>query len=183
MDEITLLEGIMTKTGDLIEGVDDDQWTLPTPCPDYDVDALVNHIVGWAQVFQAGSNGHQFEGDPTSYRRGDDPAGDFRRAATGVVAGWREHGVEREVFVSSGKSPGTMVFNMTLMEYLTHGWDLAKGTDQPIPFTDDEGDLVLARAENTLPDEYRGDAFGPQVEVGPDAPGVDRLIGFMGRRP
>jgi uncharacterized protein (TIGR03086 family) len=183
MDDMVLLEGILTKTGNLLEGVGDDQWSKPTPCPDYDVDALVNHIVGWVQVFEAGSNERAFEGDPTAYRHGEDPADDFRAAATSLVAGWREHGVDREVHVSSGKSPGSMVFNMTLMEYLTHGWDLATATGQPIPFTDEEGALVLEKAEQTLPNEYRGDAFGAIVEVDDDAPGVDRLVAFMGRDP
>ena len=30
------------------------------------------------------------------------------------------------------------VFNMTIMEYLTHGWDLAIATNQTVPYTDDE---------------------------------------------
>ena len=41
MDDIELLSGVLTKTGDLIEGVRPDQGSLPTPCPDYDVGALI----------------------------------------------------------------------------------------------------------------------------------------------
>ena len=73
---------------------------------------------------------------------------------------------------------------MTLMEYLTHGWDLATATAQPIPFTDDEAEEVLERARATLPPQFQGDGmpFGAPVPVPDDAPALQRLMGFMGRR-
>src|SRR6185295_2205150 len=119
MDDIELLSGVLTKTGDLIEGVRPDQGSLPTPCPDYDVDALLDHIVGWVQVFEAGSEGRTFEGDPSAFHVGDDPAAEFRRSASNLAASWRREGVDRDVAISSGdKMPGAMVLNMTVMEYL-----------------------------------------------------------------
>jgi uncharacterized protein (TIGR03086 family) len=185
MDEPELLTNVLSKTGDLIAAVGDEQWRLPTPCPDYDVTALVNHIVGWVQVFDAGCHGRAFEGDPTSYQCGPDPAGEFRATAASLAAGWREFGLDRQVRIMSGEMPGESVFNMTLMEYLTHGWDVAVATDQEIPFSEEEASETLARAERTLPPEYRGDqgAFGEEVEVDPDAPAVDRLAAFLGRQP
>lgn len=183
MTQIELLESVLAKTGDVVAGVSEDQLELPTPCTDYDVARLRNHIVGWAQVFAAGSAEEVFEGDPAAYEAGDDPAGDFRHAAARIVRGWREHGFDRPVRLGFGESPAPMVFNMTLMEYLTHGWDLATATSQPVPYTDEEAAEVLARAEETLPDEYRGSAFGPPVVIHADAPAIDRLVAFMGRRP
>jgi len=185
MDDIDLLSGILDKTGDLIAGVRSDQWTLPTPCPEYDVRTLMNHIVGWIQVFEAGCHGRAYEGDPNAYQCGDDPAGVFRAAASSLVSGWAAFGMDRQVRVSSGDLPGPMVFNMTLMEYLTHGWDLAVASGQEVPYTEVEAAATLARAEVTLPPEYRGGdmPFGPIVEVEPEAPAVARLVAFLGRRP
>ena len=37
------------------------------------------------------------------------------------------------------RCPAPMVLNMTVMEYLAHGWDLARATGQPIPYTEQEG--------------------------------------------
>jgi uncharacterized protein (TIGR03086 family) len=88
--------------------------------------------------------------------------------------------------MSSGdKIDGTMSFNMTLMEYLVHGWDLAVATGQTVPYTDDEAEAVLERAQATLPPEYRGEGmpFGDIVPVADHAPAVDRLVGFLGREP
>ncbi len=137
-------------------------------------------------MFEAGSEGHTFEGDPSEYHIDDDPAAQFRSSADALIASWGEHGLDRDVAISSGaKMPGQMVFNMTVMEYLAHGWDLATATDQPVPYTDEEAADVLARAKVTLPPEYQGEgqAFGAVVEVPDDASAVDRFMGFVGRRP
>jgi uncharacterized protein (TIGR03086 family) len=185
MDQIDLLEGILTKTGDVLEGVRADQSGQPTPCDDYDVEALVNHIVGWIRVFEAGSQGRTYDGDPSSYAHGEDPVSEFRVAAGGLVDGWREHGLDRKVRLTSGEIPGEMAFNMTLMEYLMHGMDLAVATGQPVPYTETEAAETLARAEKILPPEYRGDSmpFAHIVPIADDAPAIDRLAAFLGRKP
>lgn len=185
MDEIELLAGVLTKTAAVIEKVGDDQWALPTPCTEYDVIGLVNHIVGWVQVFEAAANGRAYEGDLTEFRLGDDPANQFREAADSLVAGWTTHGLDRSVRITGGEVPGAMAFNMTLMEYVAHGWDLATATRQPIPYTEQEAEATLTRAVATLPPEYRGEntPFGVVVPIDDDAPAIDRLVAFLGRRP
>ncbi len=185
MDELKLLQGVLTKTGDLVAGVRDDQWDLPTPCPEYDVRTLTNHLVGWIQVFDASANDRRFEGDPSAWEVGSDPGGEFRTVADRVVAGWREHGLDRTVRMMGGEQPAEMVFNMTLMEYLTHGWDLAVATGQDVPFSDEEALDTLARAERTLPPQYRGEGmpFGEIVNVPDDAPATHRMVAFLGRHP
>src|ERR1700722_12922476 len=106
MTETELLSDVLAKTGDVIAGVGPDQWHLPTPCPEYDVTALVDHMVGWIRVFEAGSQERAFEGGASAYHCGADPAEEFRAAAAGVVAGWEEHGMDRQVRTSGGESPG-----------------------------------------------------------------------------
>jgi uncharacterized protein (TIGR03086 family) len=184
--DIDLLEDVLAKTGDLVSGVDAGQAQAPTPCPDYDVGALVDHVVGWARAFAAGAQGREHEGDPRSYRAGADPAAEFGAAAGDIVAGWRDQGVDRSVTVSgAGEVPGAMVLRMTLMEYLTHGWDLAVSTGQPVPYTDDEAEAALAAARATLQPQYRGEGmpFGDIVPVPDDAPAIDRAVAFLGRSP
>jgi uncharacterized protein (TIGR03086 family) len=145
----------------------------------------MNHIVGWIQVFDAGCHGRSYEGDPSAYECGDDPAGVFRGAAASLEAGWKEFGMDRKVRVTSGEMPAPMVFNMTVMEYLTHGWDLAVATGQEVPYSEEEASETLARAKVTLPPEYRGGdmPFGSVIEVGDDASAVHRLVAFLGRQP
>ncbi len=186
MTPIDVLDSVLTKTGDVIAEVQPDQAELPTPCPDYNVAALQNHIVGWIQVFDAGRNGRELPEDPGGYECGPDPVAEFRTAASSLVQGWAEHGTEGTVKISSGSDmPAAMVFNMTLMEYLAHGWDLATATGQAPPYTEAEAAFVLERALETLPPEYQGEgmAFGAIVPVPDEAPALDRFIGFVGRQP
>ncbi|MEV7956617.1 TIGR03086 family metal-binding protein [Streptomyces sp. NPDC088252] len=133
ISEVDLLSGVLSKTGDIIEGVGADQLSLPTPCDDCDVEALIHHIVGWLLVFEAGAQGRSHDVDAANHRCGADPAREFRTAAAGVVAGWGAYGFDRQVTALSGSMPGETVFTMTVMEYLTHGGDLAVATGQPIP--------------------------------------------------
>jgi len=171
VDEIELLDGVLAKTGGIIESVRPEQLEGSTPCPDYSVRQLLDHIVGWVHVFVGAACGEPFEGDPSAYRAGDESGREFVAAARKLCTGWREHGLDRSVRLAAGELPGQMVFNMTLMEYMAHGWDLAKATGQQIPFTDDEASEVLVRAEATLPAQYRGEgrAFSAIVAVPADA--------------
>ena len=59
-----------------LDAVDDSQWTLPTPCTEWDVRALVNHVIGeelWTVPLVDGATieevGDRFDGDLL----GDDP--------------------------------------------------------------------------------------------------------------
>jgi len=183
MGDVDVLDRVLVKDAALLAGVRPEQLATPTPCPQYNVQALVNHLVGWLQVFAAAATGRTFDGDPAAFVS-TEPVAEFQAAAAELVAGWRSGGVDRAVRMTGAELPGQMVLAMTLMEYVTHGCDLASATGQPVPFNDEELALTLQRARATLPDQYRGDdkAFGLAIDVPEDAPVLHRLLGFMGRR-
>ncbi|MEP6697056.1 MAG: TIGR03086 family metal-binding protein [Pseudonocardiales bacterium] len=181
--DIDVLESVLAKDRDLIDSVSPDRLGDRTMCPDYDVHALIDHIVGWARVFAAAANGQAFDGDPIAYS-GADPVADFTVIADEMVTGWREGGTKRDVLMTGGEQPAEMVLNMALMEYVAHGCDLALGSGQPVPFTDEELTVALQRGRETLPEQYRGEGmpFGHIIDVPDDAPVLDQFLGFMGRR-
>lgn len=185
MDDMDMLASVLAKTSTLMDGVGDTKSTAPTPCPDLPVGALMRHMASWAQVFASAAEGEKFVGDPAAYQPSDGVAADFRAAADRIVDGWRANGLDRQVPMTGSDLPAPMVFNMTLMEYVTHGWDLAVATGCQVPFSDEEVEETLSRAQSTLPDQYRGDgqAFGPVVDAGEGADAMSRLAGFMGRKP
>ena len=72
--------------GDLIDRIAADQWTAPTPCAEWSVRDVVNHLVGMNLVFVA-----LFEEEPMPARGADllgvDPAGAYRRSAAALQLG------------------------------------------------------------------------------------------------
>jgi uncharacterized protein (TIGR03086 family) len=188
MDDIALLNEVLNKTADLVDGAEPSNWGRPTPCSEYDVKDLIGHMVGWSASFEAAANGRTPEGDPTAYQPSEKSAAEFRAAADSIVAGWTANGLDREVsLVGASGMPGQMVFEMTLVEYLAHGWDLGKATGQPLRYTEEEAQNILERAQQgpMASNEYRGEgkSFGKIVDVAATAPALERFAGFMGRTP
>lgn len=170
-DDVALLQSVLTKTQALITEVGPEQHLLRTPCPDLDVEHLIDHLVGWARESARRLNGEESTEDPNAYRCGGGPAREFGAAARRVVSGARE--AERPAM-----PPG-----MLLMEFITHGWDLATATGEPITYSEAEAEAALAAGRTMLKPEYRGHSFGPEVEAPDDATAVERLVAFLGRDP
>jgi uncharacterized protein (TIGR03086 family) len=173
--EIDLLESVLGETEAAIASVAPGQEHLPTPCTDFDVARVVDHLVGWANSFAARLTGGSVTGDPNDFRAGATPAAEFHHAGQAILAAYREGGEE------SQKLP----IGILMMEFLVHGWDLAAATGSSVRFSSDAADLALATGRQMLAPEYRGPGktFGDEVEVSDTAGPVDRLVAFLGRDP
>lgn len=170
-----VLGSVLDKTESVIRGVRPEQAALPSPCPDYDVASLVNHLVGWATRFGTTLNGDKYDGDPNDFTAGNNPAGQFHDAASLIKSAYANGGPEVD------KTPAGVL----LMEFAGHGWDLAMATGQSAPYSEDEASVALAAGQQMLSPEYRGPdkSFGYEVAVPADATAVQRLVGFLGRDP
>ena len=118
--------------GKRVDAVADDQWHLPTPCSDWDVRTLVNHIVAeslWTPPLMEGRTikevGDRFDGDVV----GDDPRKAFHEAATPAIEAISSDGaMSRTVHLSFGDTPAREYAMQLFADYLIHGWDLARAT-------------------------------------------------------
>src|SRR2546427_13190602 len=77
MDVVELHNRTVANFAELVTGVGSRQWSAPTPCSDWDVRALVNHVVGeerWTVPLMEGKTiadvGDALDGDLLA----DDPA-------------------------------------------------------------------------------------------------------------
>lgn len=183
---LDIIESSIAKTAALITGVREDQLDRATPCTSYTVGILVDHLVGWAHVFDAATNDLDIDRNPDSYVVQEGRAEAFEAAGRRAVEGLRRHGVDRQMRMVVNPIPGTMVANMMRMEYPGHGWDLAVATGQPVPFTDEEAEEALQAARVTISPEYRGyeeGMFHPVREVDDSATAIQRYVSFLGRDP
>lgn len=168
-----LLADALKVTEQIIAGVGPEQVDLATPCTQYDVRQLVDHLVGFATSFADKASGVTPAADPAATKAGADPGADYHRASERLVDGYRD-----------APEDATPV-GVVLMETITHGWDLAKATGQPTPYPEEPVAAALSAGEGMLSPEYRGDdkPFGDEVQVPQSASALDRLVGFMGRDP
>lgn len=171
--------------GARVHGVADDGWAAATPCTDWDVQSLVNHVlseVRWAVPLLAGRTiaevGDRFDGDLL----GDDPAGRWDDAAREALAAVDDEGaMERIVHLSFGDFPGRDYAMQLYADLLIHGWDLSVATRQDTRL---DPELVNACAVwfAGVADGYRqAGAVGPRLDVPNDADPQERLLAAFGR--
>ena len=188
---LAALAAALDGTGRLVDAVTADQWELPTPCPDWTVRRLVDHVVGGNRLFVRVLRGEQLPPPEQLGRRagedqlGDDPAIAYRSSAGELLEALRAPGVLDGVHtVPVGTLPGRAVVHLRTVETLVHGWDLARATGRPVPFPDDLAESELGFSQDLLGRLPEGrHPFGPSRPVADDAPAIDRLAALLGREP
>ncbi|MGW4461801.1 TIGR03086 family metal-binding protein [Micromonospora sp. NBC_01796] len=187
MDLLQTYRRSLDEFTDRVAQVGYDQWALPTPCGDWDVRALVNHVVvedRWTVPLLAGATieqvGDQFDGDLL----GDDPAGTAQDAAAAAERGASEPGaLDRTVHLSFGDTPASEYLHQLLAEHLVHGWDLAVAIGVE-PKLDAEAVRECARWFTERTGMYRqGGLVASAVHVPENASEQDRLVAAFGRDP
>lgn len=179
---LELLEQALNQTGTVISHVRADQAGLPTPCTEFDVRALLNHIVYDVTLFAAGVSGGK-PGAPDADLIGDDWMGAYDSARAALLAAWRQKDLEGTIKTRMGELPATWAVGQHTANLAVHAWDVATATRQSTKLDPTVARAALDWARENLKPEYRGKAFGPEVEVPENAPIYERLVGFFGRDP
>lgn len=168
----------------VLVGVGHEQYGLPTPCPEWDVRAVVNHVVTSNLFFVSIVRGDR-PPDRSADHLGDDPAAAF----DGSIAGLRElfttpGTLERTYPSPLGEQPGSFLVHLRITEMLTHSWDVAKATGQPTDLEPDIAARVLLTWRERMGSGPRPDGipFGPAQPAPPGTSPADRLAAFLGRQ-
>ncbi len=178
---VAQLARAFAAVGDLVEGVRDEQWSAPTPCTDWTVRDLVNHLVGMNLVFAALLS-NEAPPEPRADRIGDDPIGVYRKSASVLTRAFEQPGVLEHNFQGPvGMATGRDRLQVRLYDLLAHGWDLAQATGQPVELPNDLAEQSLAFARVQLSTQPRTGRFEPAQPISDDAPAIDRLAAFLGR--
>lgn len=170
----------------LVRAVPRDAWSSPTPCADWDVRGLVNHVAGeelWTVPLLAGRTiadvGDRYDGDVL----GASPAHAVESASKSAIAAFEEPGVPgRTVHLSFGDTPATEYAMQLIADHVVHGWDLAVATGAD-PRIDDELVTAVADWYGEREGLYRGaGAVGERPRVSPTT-AQDALLVAFGRDP
>src|SRR5438067_1183982 len=166
---LELLERAADQTGTVIARVRADQAGWSTPCSQFDVRALVNHIVFDVQMFTAGVSGGE-RGSPDADLLGSDWLAAYDSARTSLLEAWRRKGVDGTVKSRFGELPATWSVGQHLADLAVHAWDVAMATHQSTNLDAEVARVALDWARENLKPQFRGQAFGPEVEVPENAP-------------
>lgn len=186
----TTMEGACSSTERIIKAVRPAHLSRPTPCAEWDVRALLNHLTGTLHLGAALLSDsmpavNMAPGElPDTDVVGGDPAKSYRLGVEALLAAAAGDALERTHITPLGEMPGFVLGGFTTLDILVHGWDLAKATGQDATLPADLAETVLGFAHQTLPaDNGRGTRIGPPVAVGSDADATARLVGYLGRQP
>ncbi|MEV4106825.1 TIGR03086 family metal-binding protein [Nonomuraea sp. NPDC049695] len=174
-DMIPLMTRATERTVGLVRAVRPEQLGLPTPCANFDVKGLINHLEWVAELFESlARTGPRVEQGPY--------AGDFHDRAERTLAAWSRLETWEGTSPAMGLPMGVLA-HMYLVDMVVHGWDLARATGQEYEPEPAAVSRALHFTDQMVEMGRQRGAFGPPVAVPDDAPEFDRLLGVIGRDP
>lgn len=176
----------LAATRDVVAGISADHFSSPTPCEEWDVRGLLNHLVAgnwWAAELGRGKTieevGTRLDGDVL----GDDPLDAYDRSAEAAAATFEAPGaLEAPCAVSYGPVPGSVYAGHRFIDVLIHGWDLAVATNQNATLDPVLVDACWAVIEPQAELIRGSGAFGKGVEAPAGADAQTRLLAELGRQ-
>ncbi len=187
MDVAEQFQKALSELARRVPVVGQGQWHDPTPCSEWDVHDLTNHVVNelrWVPPLLEGRTieevGDRFDGDLL----GSDPVGAAQEAMREAADAATQPGaLERVVHLSFGDTSGGEYLSQITSDVAIHSWDLARavGADERL-----DADLV-AFVHGYLGPQVElwraAGAFAPPTEVADDADPQDKLLAMVGRQP
>jgi uncharacterized protein (TIGR03086 family) len=175
-----------------VAAIDPDQWSAPTPCTDYGLKTLVDHLAWGAVLSRSAAERRPLDRDwsnpePPPYLAGLTPeqwAPAIEKELRAAADAWAVPGAwDGDTVMGTTPMPASLVGPMMLAEFAVHGWDVARTVGAGYEVPDDLGRVVLAAVEGMASMGRDGGWYGPEVPVAADAPAFDRALGLAGRDP
>jgi uncharacterized protein (TIGR03086 family) len=178
MNELSNASAAFSILRQVVDSIDGSQLALQTPCRDYDIAALAEHLIGSiTRISAAAGVVVTPSDDPEVLRRLDD-------AGAKAVTGWRSRGVDGDVEFAGRTLPARALLSVIALEFVVHGWDFAVPVGAALAVPEDLAGDILAVAQRTItPASRRLAGFDEPVAIGDDANALGRLLAFTGRDP
>jgi len=133
---LKVLGGAFAAMCEVADGVRPADLVRPTPCGEYDVRRLLEHLIGWQQVFAACAVDEQpplADGSPTYVLTGE-PGPEVRSASTALAATLDGRAAETITLPYRGTVPVANLIDELIAETVIHTWDLAAGLGRSVEF-------------------------------------------------
>ncbi|WP_144119325.1 TIGR03086 family metal-binding protein [Catellatospora sichuanensis] len=183
---MTAISNLLRESADaavpVLDAVTDDQVGSATPCADFRVGDLVNHLFQVVVNFQglARREAADFSGTPDVL--GTDWRARFAAETDALVLAWTPESVLEGVSPGMGL-PQLAVGRMALLDLTLHPWDLAVATGRPYTPVPAAVEELHTMVDEMGPMAREWKVFGDEVPVAADADPFTRLLGRTGRDP
>lgn len=178
MDPIAQLEQLGPQLGAVVAGITTDQLDNPTPCAEFTVRGVLEHMIGGATAFAAAYRGEE-PAEPDLR----EPLESFGPVLGDLVAAIRAPGaLDRTVQAPFGEVPGDTFARFVVLDGLVHGWDLATATGQAYEPPEELVAAATAFARQAIDPLRDGQTFADAVEPAVGASPIEGLANYTGRR-
>lgn len=174
---------------EIIRNINPEQLTAQTPCAQYDVRRLLNHLLFWGPSLEASARKEAVpppaEAESAVDLTEDHWATSLHEHIGRTVASWDEPRAWEGVTYMGGPTemPAALVGGMIVGELVVHAWDLAQATGQHVSWDGDLLEYLHDQVAKTADQGRQLGIYGPEVAVPAAAPTLDRILGLTGRDP
>lgn len=183
-------------TIDIVQRVSTGDLERRTPCSDWNLLELVAHMTAQHRGFAAAAQGDG--ADPAVWETSAvidavaaDPAGGYGAAACELLTAVAKDEALTQLFALPDFGPGAVfpfeqAIGFHFIDYVVHGWDVARAVCLPFELPYNVIDAALALGLQVPGGDYRTGAsapFGPALDQMPEGTGFDRLLRHLGRSP
>lgn len=179
------LETAVASTRSVLTGVTKSQLNDATPCAQWSVSQLINHIVGGQYFFAAALKGENPDGEAPDFSAGDFVEA-FDTGSNLCLQGFASDGImDKMITLPFGEMPGSAFVGLAATDTFTHGWDLARATGQDTDLAPELAAQLLVGSQKNISPAFRNDEghpFGPEMAAPAGASSADQLAAFLGRQ-
>ena len=176
-------------TQPIVERLTPADYGKTTPCTEWDVHQLLNHLLSTLELGRALLSDTRPATDagpgevPSADLAGDDPAKAYRVGMESLLAAAGGDAFTRAHATPLGDMPGMVLGGFTTLDIFVHGWDLARATGQRSALSDDLAEEILGFAHQAITEETRAPRIGPELPAPDGASATERLMAYLGRTP
>lgn len=189
MSEAQLIGRAVKPLIEIVRNISENQLEAPTACSEYDVRALINHLLFWGPALEGAGRKVVVPSPAPAESDIDLTQGDWASDLAGqweqIAAAWSQPEAWQGM-TQMGEpidTPAALIGGMVMSEAVVHGWDLAASTGQQPSWDDDVLHHVYKEVAGSAPMGRDLGIYGPEVNVPTDAPVLHRILGLTGRDP
>ena len=178
---VELLDRSLAYTWGTLSEVRDDHLSKPTPCSDWDLAQLLDHMSDAVDAFTEAASGYvRLDSHPTADHSSPRVVV-LRDKACALLGAWAAHRPVDPVRVGDLHLAGPVLVATAALEITVHGWDVTQATGGARRVPEELAAALLQVAEGVLTPSDRQGRFAPRLAPRPDAGADTLLLGYLGR--